>query len=57
MLLETQVRSTAVVMRRARCWGPTMAMSSPGREKKPRLGSAPTSTIAGLWDMSGGEMG
>jgi len=57
-LLETHVRSTAVVMRRARdrddacpvpsARGPTMVMSSPGREKKPRFGSAPTSTNGGL---------
>lgn len=48
MLLETHVRSMAVVMRRARESGPTMAMSSPGREKKPRLGSASASTFGGL---------
>ena len=34
--------------RSARAAGPTMAMSRPGSEKKPRFGSAPTSTIGGL---------
>lgn len=48
MWLETQVKSMAVVMRSARAAGPTMAMSRPGSEKKPRFGSAPTSTIGGL---------
>jgi hypothetical protein len=56
MVLETHVRSMAVEMRRMRARdagpapsrGPTMAMSSPGREKKPRFGSAPTSTNGGL---------
>lgn len=51
MWLETQVKSMAVVMRSARAAGPTMEMSMPGSEKKPRLGSALTSIIGGLRDI------